>query len=353
MELGMKDAAEARIKQIDGELKHATTAVVERTKLVADISGLKGDRKRLDEQRGSLGKLKTACVISEDIRCPLPAADRHKADEHWRNRLDQLSAEIAKKEHDLPAPIATDALDQERMGLLRRVSEIDRYTVERAETEALLADLDTRLKGLPEANGPDPQIAKLEERIGNGRIQLGAAKELIRHIDEYAAYSAARRDLDAEVADLETLVRALGPKGLKEKLLVERLAGLQQKVNAALGPFGLSVEYGEEPWEVRVNHAPPKLMARSELFRAGICHEIALAAVTGVRWICVDGADLLDERNRAALFTLLRQAIEAKVLDQALVFATSSIPPFGFPMTNHITYFAVERQGQASSVRRL
>ena len=66
-----------------------------------------------------------------------------------------------------------------------------------------------------------------------------------------------------------------------------------------------------------------KHLSESEQFRFGVAFQIALAMVTGLRFVVIDRADLLDKERRKMLTGLLVNS----GLDQAIVLATSEEAP--------------------------
>ncbi len=68
---------------------------------------------------------------------------------------------------------------------------------------------------------------------------------------------------------------------------------------------------------------PLKRCSESEQFRFGVAFQIALAAVTGIRFAVIDGADILDKEIRKMLTGVLLTS----GLDQAIVLATSEEAP--------------------------
>ena len=67
-----------------------------------------------------------------------------------------------------------------------------------------------------------------------------------------------------------------------------------------------------------------KHLSESEQFRFGVAFQGALAMVTGLRFVVIDRADVLDKEKRKMLTSLLMNS----KLDQAIVLATSEeVPP--------------------------
>jgi hypothetical protein len=101
-------------------------------------------------------------------------------------------------------------------------------------------------------------------------------------------------------------------------------------LNRHLEAFGYTCNLALEPFEIRVssskdNHfdLPLKHLSESEQFRFGVAFQIALAMVTGLQFVVIDRADVLDKERRKMLTCLLVNS----ALDQAIVLATSDETP--------------------------
>lgn len=68
---------------------------------------------------------------------------------------------------------------------------------------------------------------------------------------------------------------------------------------------------------------PLEHLSESDQFRFGVAFQISLAMVTGLRFVVIDRADVLDMQRRKMLTALLTNG----GVDQALVLATSGEAP--------------------------
>jgi hypothetical protein len=69
------------------------------------------------------------------------------------------------------------------------------------------------------------------------------------------------------------------------------------------------------------------MLSDSERLRFGVAFQVALAAVTGLRFVVIDRADMLDGPTRSLLYDVLSEA----EIDQAIVFATGARVPEEVP----------------------
>lgn len=110
-----------------------------------------------------------------------------------------------------------------------------------------------------------------------------------------------------------------------------QLEPLKEKLNQQLAIFSYTCNLTLEPFEIRVLHyggGPGfllKQLSESERFRFGIAFQLALATATGIRFIVIDRADVLDRAKRKELTSLLLRSD----IEQAIVLATGEEPPRG------------------------
>ena len=109
-----------------------------------------------------------------------------------------------------------------------------------------------------------------------------------------------------------------------------RMGSFTEDLNCRLAVFAYTCTIALDPLEIRVggskdNHfsLPLRHLSEAEQFRFGMAFQISLAMVTGLRFVVIDRADLLDKEKRKMLTSLL---LNSK-LDQAIVLATSEDAP--------------------------
>jgi len=228
----------------------------------------------------------------------------------------------------LPSP-ATSPLARLERALAdteARAATITQLRTEHERLERELAAADGALAATPVVADP-PALIALRQRIFTGEGNLALAHRVNQDWDRYDTALAKSTALTAQAEDLDALVAAFGARGIGGRLLAERLGALVAAVNVALRGFQMFLTVSSEPWAVKVNGRHPVLMSASERFRAGVALQIALAEVTGARWVLIDGADVLGTANRSELFGLLLQAVGENRIEQAIVTATTLLRP--------------------------
>jgi exonuclease SbcC len=244
--------------------------------------------------------------------------------------------ELADREKALQA--ATDKLTALRSSLAQSRGRARRLLLLQSELqtrkelsqnlEACLAELKTELGKLPAADDDLlNELARLEAAMVQSAEALSRCQEKEALAGRRAALELEVQNLAAAVADLEMLVKALGPDGLRQDLLSHILAGFVSRVNDRLGrltkgAYQLSLSAGMTLL-CRVSGGPLlplPLLSRSEQLRVGIAVSEALSAAAGLLLLAVDEADMLDQENRDLLAGMLLDTAEE--FDQVLVFST-------------------------------
>lgn len=276
--------------------------------------------------------------------------------------LSGLEAEISSAEAALAAlPTADpriDTLKAERVALVQaetlaeEVEGYDTLAIEIEQQEDVVARTETELAALPQE---DPEIAVLAERltVGEQRLTEARARYAAQQRNDAAQIQAGR--LGAEAEALGALRDQLGPKGVRERLLVQRLGDLTSRVNEILAYFGLKLEFKSDPWEVLLNGAQlPALFGETEAMRCGVAFQIALAEITGARIAIIDRFGNFDGANRAAFFKVVNVALERGWLEQLIVFSTcvGEVPRVA-PGPNVALYSVSRPEGGSTAIARI
>lgn len=323
-----RDAAQRALDAAD----QAATAYHEGSSALRELQGRRGE---LARQFTALASLGAACVITPVIVCPLDEKGRKSAALTLDERMTALDAQITEARQGFGnAPTNQAELRKAVQMAERRIADIATATTALETAQASLVNVDAALAALP---AEDPEIGALEARLTVGQGRLTEARRLQADRAQAVEDQAAQHLLAGEIAALDTLREQLGPTGIREKLLMQRLGTLQDRVNEILAAFRLKLSFWAEPWQVLLNGKPAGLMAESALWRAGLAFQIALAEVTGAGLVVVDRADKLDRRNRGALIETLRLAVDKGWVAQTFVLSTyvnpaahTSVYPEGF-----------------------
>ncbi len=303
----------ARIKTFDGHCPLfpdviCETGEIARLAKAAPSGGeeLENAIKRLAEeqsQTASLLKMKTRMITSMDadiaaIRQDIQTAQRRTTEE--KNRLREL-----------------EALKEKLEGVLSTVAE-DKTT----EAEKLTRDIST-----------------LEEDIRRKKETQAALKKA-RQI----------RSLEERVNRMEVLTLAFSPKGIMSDIMKSAttdLMGMANNLLADLAGDRYAIELDmQEGFQILLHDLQRQtttdigMASASERFRVGIVLQAVLSRLAGLRFMVIDGIDILDQANKGFFFDFLQKA--APQFDQ--IIALGAIGPVAprNPGIPGIDFFIIE-----------
>jgi hypothetical protein len=169
-------------------------------------------------------------------------------------------------------------------------------------------------------------MTMLVERINKGERVLEKVQQIESAKDRWETHAKEKSSLEARISLLDRLTEFFAPTGTMMGQASARMGSFTEDLNRHLAAFGFTCKIALEPFEIRVgsskdNHLSLSLkyLSESEQFRFAVAFQIALAIVTGLRFIVIDRADVLDKERRRMLTSLLLNS----TLDQAIVLATS------------------------------
>jgi len=315
-----------------GTVEAATKALTEardaltsaRTMSATTTSGTE-QLKRLKAAETKLLGLKGLCVISDGdlkVPCPLNKETKGRIGEEWAKLREQIEASIGGAVTPKDVAVAETA----ERAAVKRCEDVARKAKELSGLRETQTALKSDLADLPADADTEP-LSKLRARIQAGESNLATANAMTTQAAKYAEQIEARDSQVTRLRDLEALVKAFGPKGIRERLLSERIGAVMEALNTSMNGFGLKATLSYDPWVVRLNGRHPELASASERFRAGVAFQVALAHLTGLRFVIVDAVDILDKHNRSVLFGLLAAALQDGWIEQAVILATSQEAP--------------------------
>ncbi len=270
-------------------------------------------RSRLEAIRAYLPG-RAGCVLDSRIDCKTP-------DKQFQMAAGAIEKEMAALEPSAPVRPVESPLTALRKRLAElqaqqqyRETVLQRQAEEQTKHEAIEAELAT----LPDTAHQEAEIAEFQKRIGNGEALRQRAQTYWAQQATYTKAVEQRQRLEADVKRLEDLCEQLGPNGARAQALSTAMSVFEQAVNAYLLPFGWTLSFSIEPWDVLANGRPVETYSRSERYRIGIGLQLAIAQLSGLNFAVVDEIDMLDVGNRGILSKML---MEAK-LDQILILGT-------------------------------
>ena len=138
-------------------------------------------------------------------------------------------------------------------------------------------------------------------------MQVEQAVDDAKRVSTMVSAEARAAELSETIARYAEIVRAIGPQGVRARMME---AGLS-RLNAGLGVIGRVAgwpvvevtERGSVMWDTR----PVQLSSESERWRAQAAIQLTLAAMTGSQAVVLDRADLLDADNREGLVRAVKR----------------------------------------------
>ncbi len=292
------------------------------------------------------------CVIDPDVPCKTPKVN-------FTNRAKEIEAHFPVEAAPETAPPGTShrkTLQQELSQLQRKRADFDakieQHVTRRAEGPVLTA----KLEALPDVEAQQTALAEKKTRIQTGE---GVLARLIASEKATQAYETAleqRQALEADVNRLEALCEVLGPSGVRVQALGTRLEEFTKVINSVLLPWGWTVGFTLDPWQVRVNDRPVDTYSRSEQYRIGVAIQVAVALLSGLNFLIVDELDMLDSGNRDVLMRLLYPLVKDATnpgapLDQVIILGTRE-PAQPLPVVRNLLAYRLSGGGSVTPAER-
>jgi DNA repair exonuclease SbcCD ATPase subunit len=303
----LSPSQEQELLQLESQRDHAEKLRLELTDLIAE-------EKTIETSLAAVEGLKGKCPA-----CGQPISEDVKAGEMdaLRERLADLEGLIQGTREELneytEIEVARSRLEGHRKAFAKR---------------AKLVEEQSKLQAAPKTNGGDleSRMTILVERINKGERVLEKAQQAESATERWQTYVRENSALETKIGLLDRLTEFFGPNGAMMRHSSGRIGSFTEDLNRHLAAFGYSCSIVLEPFELRVSSSSDarlgfslKHLSESERFRFGVAFQIALAIVTGLRFVVIDRADVLDKDKRKLLTGLLMNS----GLDQAIVLATS------------------------------
>lgn len=345
------------------ELSDAKAAVQNAT---LALGRAQADAKRVAVLEEQLAGLEQAAKLAGDMAAKLPAMLEREA--RIRPRLAELREQVRKLEGQLPelgaarkrlavveAALAEDGtcptcggpvrdrgkLEGEAAELGATIDTLAAVPGQLQETRAKLASGEAALAELLPQIAEAQKLTSQAERVEQARAELGRLRAQAQDPTALEADLAAAREAEAAVVDrqqahadflaaekaakeaaaklaalttereaLEALVAWSGPKGLRARLLAERIGPFEDALGGILELFGLRGQHVEakEGLQLEVARAgdsawvPWEELSDSEQLRVGFAYVVAFAVYSGLRIAVLDRIEALDAEGQQALF---------------------------------------------------
>jgi len=331
------ESAQARLKQLQREIEEVSCKILNPSqeqellesqgghaeKLRLDLTDLIAQQKAVETSLAAAQGLKGECPTCGQ---PISGAAKARGVETLHERLADLEGLIQGTREELneyaDIEVATSSIEAHRKALAQRTKLVEEQSRLQAVQTPNCADCESRM-------------SILMERINKGEQVLGKTQQLETTKETWESYSREKSTVETKISLLDRLTEFFGPNGAMMGQASERMGSFVGDLNRHLAAFGYTCTIALEPFEIHVRSSKDdrfslslKYLSESEQFRFGVAFQIALAIVTGLRFVVIDRADVLDKGKRKMLTSLL---LNSK-LDQAIVLATSEeAPPLVVP----------------------
>lgn len=325
---------QARLRQVQTEIAETSAEVLSPSqeqellqresqrehcgRLRQELIELTADQKTVEKALATAQGLKDKCPTCGQ---PISAAAKAGEVERLGERLADLEGLVQGAREELneyaDIELATSRLEAHRKALARRAKLLEEQSKVQTVQKPDAADLEGRM-------------TILSKRIDKGDRVLEKAQQVQALQEKWEAQAREKSSLEARITLLDGLVEFLGPNGAMIAQASGRIGSFAESLNMHLAAFGYACNFMLDPFEIGVlsltdNHCALSLRqhSESERFRFSVAFQIALATATGIRFVVIDRADVLDRARRRILTGLLVNSD----LDQAIVLATGEEPP--------------------------
>ncbi len=353
-----QEAETERLSRLENDLKD-TLKEIQSLKEELDffqreMGELQAKREGEEKLKGRLKEFQGRCpLFDEPIECKteavLNAVSTLISTANEKSEVDKeisaLEKKISKKRKHLQEKEDTistlkGAISNCKSGLFRfeeTRKKIAELKEKRSKLSAVLSSLNEAK--LREKEEIKTEIYNLESEIKRKRDLLSTLKKLEK-----------KKSLKERLNKLEVLTLAFSPKGIMESLLngatSELLSSANQLMNEISGgryTIEIDIQDGfhiylcdhKKKAKTEVSHA-----SSSERFRVGIVLQAVLSEISGLRFMVIDGVDILDQANKGFFFRFLRMIAER--FDQVIALCTIGQHPPKDPNLPEVDFFVIE-----------
>jgi len=209
------------------------------------------------------------------------------------------------------------------------ISECQDLIERHKELKQRIRDLNNKKQDIEQAltfldEGKVRQSQAIRERIALLEAELERQQDLLT----LARNEEKRKALEEKRKKLEILTQAFSPKGIMADLLTgacatlnRHLAEAMERISGARFSLETSINETMDFYLKQAGHRTAvELASSSERFRAGIVTQYVLSNLTGLRFMLIDGLDILDQQNKGFFFDFI-QEVKGE-FDTILVFCT-------------------------------
>ena len=291
-----KDAADA-LPGLRAHVDATQTAYTAKTEerdaipVAAAAMQASGKERTLDDARRELSERQTCPHCGEGVAIRRNKVEKADLLETIEQRIRELWAQHgdAVNEHadlqDKTAPLTKEI--NELMAALHL-----------AQNELRAAERDAARDGEVQSESDRVALAQSEQAVEDARIVVQLVK---------AEADAAR--LHQTIARYADIARALGPEGVRAKMLAAGLSKLNAGLRAIANESKWPQTTVQDNGGILIGIRPALMCSESERWRAQAAIQLTLGAITGSKVVVLDRGDLLDATNRAGLVQAVNRVV--------------------------------------------
>lgn len=240
-----------------------------------------------------------------------------------------------KRKAQLAVDQAAKELDGTRVQGDKLAAEMSKHTDlmmaldgERAALKAAegFAEVEQQLQAL------DEDLEKVESSMRTGQLLKVARESYDRQLEAAREAQGKAGEAVKRIDAWDRAAKALGKDGNIRRLAASGFSPADVLEHAARLLPGRQVVIGDE-WDITVDGCPAIRLSRSERWRLGAAFAASLALKSGLRFMVLDEADLLDDENRPVMMGWLEDLAKATDekgnahYDSIIVIGTGRRPP--------------------------
>jgi len=321
--------AQARLKQVEAEIEEVSAEILSPSeeqellqlesqrshaqKLQQELTELIAEQRTVEKALAAAGGFKDKCPTCGQSISPAVKAKEVQTLSARRADLEDLIQGTRDELNEFGnLEAAGSRLESHRRALARSAKLLE----EQSRVQAVQ---------IPVGAGLESPLTTLAERINKGERVLEKAQQGDSAQQAWEAHVRDKASLETRIGLLDKLVEFLGPNGAMMAQASGRIGSFVESLNRHWAAFGYACNFTLDPFEIRVISSTDndralslKQLSESERLRFGIAFQIALATATGIRFVVIDRADVLDRQRRKLLTCLLLSSN----IEQAMVLAT-------------------------------
>lgn len=183
---------------------------------------------------------------------------------------------------------------------------------------------------------PDPireTVKALQYEIATKRTRQAELKKAHEALDAAGERTKAARQHHANVLGWSAIAEALAPDGIPGELLAEALKPINDRLAQSAVDSGWKQVRIAADMGITCDGREYRLQSASSKFRCDVQIAEAVSHLSGLKFVCIDGADILDLPGRGELLGWLDVLASEGELDCGLVLATLKQLPAQLPDT--------------------